>query len=222
MPTYAYKCGCEFEFETFYKSLPSERLQKGAPCPNCNGTATRDVSKDTFYAVGGQQGGIERDMAFAMRKDQDGRPIFTDVNGKTREVRNSKDVDFWAKNNALGRPRLMEYKNPITGERGWTPIRTGGLHLDPQTGEPMDKGSIVRDSEQLVPLGGDAPQPSESRSGIPMKNGVLARNPSTLSTGIPDPETGKPITIGDCWGDANGLKQFLPNTASLKELGKPL
>lgn len=207
MPCYDYRCAEHGEFDIFYKSLPSEKKQQEAPCPDCDAPSPRLLGR--FYTTGTQHGGMEDAAAISMDVVDIGgrkRPAFRDNNGKLHEVKTSKDIDNWRRNNMLGRPRMVEWTNKKTGEKSWVPQRTK-MVADPDTGEQMDVGSIVKDSEPLVPLDNNFSMPSESRTGVPIdsKTGVSKGRgiDPTLRHGvmpIPDPTTGKPMRMSDMWG----------------------
>lgn len=136
-----------------------------------------------------------------------GRPIYRDMNGRVKEVRTAKDVDSFTQNlgqNPFAKPRMVEFVNPVTGRKTWEPDRVGGLHPNPVTGEPIEKGQIIRERQQLVPLGrieGEYVPPSFAPNGMPLKDGILQQVPAEKkSLGIIDPATGKPMTMADCWG----------------------
>ena len=154
MPIYSYRCErCDLSKEVLWKSLPSEAKQKASVCEDCGGKMPRQY--DSFEVVGGTNFEVQKAANFAMEKvDQGGRkvPVYKDANGRVHEVRNSKDLDRWQnKDNQLGTPRMIKWYNPLTGETTMVPQRTI-MHADPTTGEPMDKGSVVRESVKLIPL----------------------------------------------------------------------
>ncbi len=207
MPCYDYKCPEHGEFDIFFKSLPSEKKQKEAPCPDCDAPSPRLLGR--FFTTGTQHGGMEEAAGLSMDVVDIGgrqRPAFRDNNGRLHEVKSSKDIDMWRRNNQLGRPRMVEWTNQKTGEKSWVPMRTK-MHADPDTGEQMDVGSIIKDSEPIVPLDNSFDMPSESRTGVPIdqKTGVskaIGRDPVLRhgATVIPDPATGKPMKMSDMWG----------------------
>lgn len=207
MPLYGYRCAEHGDFDQFFKSLPSEAKQKSFPCPDCDQPAQRLLGQ--FYTTGTQHGGMEDAAAMSMDLVDVGgrkRPAFRDNNGRLHEVKTSKDIDNWRRNNMLGRPRMVEWTNQKTGEKSWVPQRTE-MVADPETGEQMDVGSIVKDSEPLIPLDNTFNMPSESRTGVPIdsKTGVSkARGVDPILraglTPIPDPATGKPMKMSDMWG----------------------
>lgn len=207
MPTYDYKCPEHGEFDIFYKSLPSEKKQKEAPCPDCDAPSQRLLYR--FYTNGTQNGGMEDAAAISMETVDVGgrlRPAFRDNNGRLHEVKTSKDIDNWRVNNQVGRPRMTEWRNPKTGEKSWVPMRTK-MQADPISGEPLDIGAIIKESEPLVPLDNNFSIPTETTSGIPIdpSTGVskaMGKNMTIRSKGtaVPDPVTGKPMTMADMWG----------------------
>lgn len=207
MPCYDYRCAEHGEFDIFFKSLPSEKKQKEAACPDCDAPSPRLLGR--FYTTGTQHGGMEQVAETAMGAVDIGgrqRPAFRDNNGRLHEVKTSKDIDNWRRNNQLGRPRMVEWTNQKTGEKSWVPQRTK-MVADPNTGEQMDVGSIVKDSEALIPLDNTFDMPAESRTGVPInsKTGVsvgIGRDPVLRHGGtvIPDPSTGKPMKMSDMWG----------------------
>ena len=164
----------------------------------------RNPGAEPFFAVGGTNFDAANAAAFGARVGENGSPQFTDVNGKVHEIRSSKDVDLWRTTNAVGRPRLKEVKNPVTGERTWVPLTTGGVRFDPVTGEPETQGETIRESAKLVQLdNADPPMPSESRTGRPLKNGVLV-NDDPVSRHV-DPVTGKRMKMSELWGGSEGF-----------------
>lgn len=207
MPLYGYKCEDHGEFDQFFKTLPSEAKQKSYPCPDCDKPSVRLLGQ--FYTTGTQHGGMEDAASMSMDLVDVGgrkRPAFRDNNGRLHEVKTSKDIDNWRRNNMLGRPRMVEWTNQKTGEKSWVPQRTK-MVADPETGEQMDVGSIIKDSEPLIPLDNNFSMPSESKTGIPIdqKTGVSkARGLDPVlragMTPIPDPATGKPMKMSDLWG----------------------
>lgn len=202
MPLYGYKCEEHGEFDQFFKTLPSEAKQKSYPCPDCDKPSIRLLG--SFYTTGTQHGGMEDAAALSMDVVDVGgrmRPAFRDNNGRLHEVKSSKDIDNWRRNNQLGRPRMVEWTNQKTGEKSWVPKRTK-MVADPETGEQMDVGSIVKDSEPLIPLDNTFTMPSESKTGIPIdsRTGVSKARGVDVNTRIPDPVTGKPMRMSDMWG----------------------
>lgn len=176
MPSYRYVCSCGWRVEKFFRTLPSEDKQIATPCEECGQTARRSFGDEGFFAVGGQHGGVEKAVGMAAQTDASGRPVFRDENGKVHEIRSSRDVDSFQKHNALGLPRMVEWRNPVTGEKTWTQQRTR-MVSDPVTGEVDEakSGAIVRGPERLTPLdGGDSwSPPSESVTGLPIVNGAI-------------------------------------------------
>lgn len=200
MPTYEFECSTHGRFPIFFKAIPSERKQKEGLCPDCDLVSPRIPS--AFAVTGGALPAMEKITGSST--DESGRPYFKDVNGRVQEIRSSKDIDKWCSTNALGAPRMVEYRNPKTGVKSWEALREGGIKSHPQTGEPLD-GPVVRSSERLVPLDGGQSEyvpPSESRGGIPLDNGLLTKKPEEIPVmgGLLDPETKKPMTLKDCWG----------------------
>lgn len=154
MPEYVFECPCGSIKHLVFKSLPPESKRNSSTCDECGKAMTRNIGAEGFYATGGTNFDSQKTAAMAMRKaDQGGRPIpvYQDVNGRTQEVKSVRDIDKWAKNNNLGKPRMVEWANPKTGEKTWVPQRTI-MHADPVTGEPLDKGSVIRESTQMVAL----------------------------------------------------------------------
>lgn len=181
MPIYSFKCPtCETTKEVLFKSLPPEKKQRESPCDNCDGVMVRDHSAEPIHVVGGTNFEVQKAGSFAMKKfDQGGRPApaFKDANGQVHEVRNSRDMDKWMKSNQLGKPRMVEWYNAKTGTRTMVPQRTI-MHADPVTGEPLDKGSVIREAAKLVPLNREFTIPSvdkqtgvriDPRSGVTVK-----------------------------------------------------
>jgi len=216
---YEYECPTCGTFELFFKTLPAEFLQRSAKCPACAETSERIVSP--FFVNGTQKSGIEKAGAFAMNKADIGgraRPVYTDNDGRTHEVTTSRDVDRWMKNNQLGSPKMTSWKNPVTGQSSMVPQRSV-MKADPISGEPLDLGHVMRESERLIPLDPVIPYlPEVSKNGRPMKNGVLADKTETLKSRMLDPETGKPFTMADLWGE--GPKGTPENSAITKFFGK--
>ena len=203
MPSYAFACAaCGYQTVKTYKSLPSEAKQTSAPCDECDKPMARDFGGERFYARGGQHSGMEAAVQFSLQKDSMGRPIYTDENGRVKEIRTSSDIDAWTRHNAVGLPRMTEVRNPITG-RKMTVAQRERMVLDPATGEvdEGESGSVVRGPERLVPLdgGSEAAIPAESITGLPIVNGAMNR-PEKRALGFLDPETQKPMTTDDLWG----------------------
>lgn len=206
MPCYDYKCPEHGVFDIFFKTLPSEKKQKEAACPDCDAPSPRLLG--SFYTTGTQHGGMEEAAAVSMESVDIGgrrRPAFRDNNGQLHEVKTSSDIDMWRRNNQLGRPRMVEWTNRKTGDKSWVPMRTKMIP-DPESGEPMDVGAIIKESEPIVPLD-HFDMPSESRTGVPLdpKTGIskaLGVDPVLRhgATPIPDPVTGKPMRMSDMWG----------------------
>lgn len=188
MPTYEYRCdACDLTKELFFKSLPSEKLQRQAACDSCGNSIPRIPSE--FAAVGGTNFDVQKAAMIAVPKeDQGGRPVpvYTDQNGKRQEIRNSRDIDNWTVSNQLGRPRMVQHYNPVTGQKSWVPQRTV-MKTDRKTGELLDVGAAVREPAKLVPLPDNFDMPSESRTGRPLKGGVLkGPNPTANLMGDDD------------------------------------
>lgn len=215
MPSYSYSCAaCGLETVKRYTAVPPEEKRKSTPC-ECGAVALRDYATDitSVGVTGGQKGGIEKEVGFSMEKDSSGRPIYRDLNGKVHEIRSSKDVDAWSQNlgqNPFAKPRMVQYRNPITGVTTWEPSRVGGLRPHPVTGEPLEHGQIIREKEALIPLGrveGEYVPPSCAPNGVPLVNGVLPQVANDRKPlGLLDPVTGKPMTMADCWGDESGIQ----------------
>lgn len=203
MPIYEFRCPNCGDFDLMFKTLPSEKKQKEAICPECDTVSARLLSQ--FAPIGTQHGGMEDAAALSMDVVDVGgrmRPAFRDNNGKLHEVKTSKDIDNWRGNNQLGRPRMVEWTNRKTGEKSWVPQRTK-MEADPETGEQIDVGAIVKDSEPLIPLDNNFSMPTQSRTGAPMdaKRGVSRALGQDISLPIPDPVTGKSHTkLSDMWG----------------------
>jgi hypothetical protein len=195
----------------FYKSLPSEKKQKEAPCPDCDSIGKRIISP--FLTGGTQSGGIEKAMGNnADQVNVGGRmaPAYRDANGQLREVKSVRDMDNWQKSNQYGTPRMTKWRNPKTGEVSMVPQRIRMI-ADPISGEPMD-APVVRESVPLVPLD-DFQMPTHTKNDIPLNSkGVVdwerAKNAAPPGTrGVIDPETGKQITLGGMWGNQfSGVK----------------
>lgn len=191
----------------FFKTLPSEKIQRGYPCPSCGKEAERGI--ESFMTVGTQHGGQEVAASFAMPQADIGgrmRPIRVDNNGQVHEVKTSKDIDAWMRDNQLGNPRMTEWKNPMTGRTSMVPMRTRMI-ADPVSGEPLDVGAVVRQSEKMIPLDKkEPPMPSFSKTGRPMKDGVLTEtDPRKIKSRYVDPETRLPMTMADLWGGESGV-----------------
>lgn len=206
MPLYEYGCPkCENNFEIFYKSLPSEKKQQEAPCPDCDTVGKRLVSP--FLTGGTQSGGIEKAMGNnALTIDVGGRkvPAYQDANGKLHEVKNVRDMDRWQVSNQLGKARMVQWKNQKTGETTWEPQRV--RMIAGPDGMPLDLPT-VKESVDLVPID-HFEMPSETKSGIPLdpKTGTpkirdVSKIPVPGTRGMIDPATGKPMTMGSVWGD---------------------
>lgn len=202
MPTYAFKCSCGSAKEVYFQTLPSEAKQKHATCDACDGRMDRDIASEGFYAQGGTNFDVQKSAAFAMNKVDTGgqlTPVFRDENGKIHEVKSSKDVDRWTKDNQLGVPRMVEWTNRITGKKSYVPQRTV-MKADPVTGEPADAGEVIRSSERMVPLDSKEPPMREVDAfGNRMVNGVRKTKLKDLKTTYVDPSTGKPFTFGGMW-----------------------
>lgn len=154
MPEYVFECPCGSIKHLVFKSLPPESKRNSSTCDECGKAMTRNIGAEGFYATGGTNFEVQKVGNFAMPKvDQGGRqvPVFKDANGQVQEVRNSRDIDKWMKSNQSGTPRMVSWRNQVTGESSMVPQRTI-MHADPVTGEPMDKGSVIRESAKLVPL----------------------------------------------------------------------
>lgn len=210
MPLYEYFCKkCECNFEHFYKSLPSEKKQKEAVCPDCDEIGGRVLSP--FLQGNSQNSGIEKAMGNnAMTVDVGGRrvPAYRDANGKLHEVKSEADIRHWQRSNQYGTPRMVNWRNPKTGETSLVPLRVKMI-ADPVSGEPID-APVVRESVELVPVD-DFQMPSRTKNDIPLdpKTGTVdwskigqCRVPGTQ--GLVDPDTHKPMTMGGVWGDKMG------------------
>jgi hypothetical protein len=205
MPTYRFACACGYRTEKVYKALPSEAKQKSCACDECGKAMERALGDEGFYANGGQKGTVEAELGSEIMRDASGRPYFTDANGRRQEVRSVRDVDNWVVD---GVPRMTKWRNPVTGRTEIVPMRTH-MVANPETGEVDDclSGSVVRQKERVVPLGraGSYAPPSETSSGIPLKNGVMPkRDLAKESSGMVDPVTMKPMTRADFWGGPEG------------------
>lgn len=164
MPEYVFVCACGSIKHLFFKSIPPTAKQQSAKCDECDADMTRDYAANTFYAVGGTNFEVQKTANFAMEKtDQGGRqvPVYKDANGKTQEVRNSKDIEKWMKSNQSGSPRMTEWTNTKTGEKSWVPQRTV-MKAGPD-GMPLDAGIIIKESAKLVPLNHEYRIPSVDR-----------------------------------------------------------
>src|SRR3990167_8436450 len=218
MPSYSFRCACGWEIVKRFTCIPSDAKRESTPCEECGNTAARDYDADlkSVSTNGGQKGTIENEVAFGMEKDpSNGRPIFRDVNGRVHEVRSSTDVEAFKATsaNAFAKPRMVKFRNPITGRTSYEPDRVGGLRPHPVTGEPVETGAILREHQKLVELGpirGEYVPPSHTATGIPVDPSTLALRDIPADQkrlGILDPVTGKPLTMADCWGDAeSGIK----------------
>jgi hypothetical protein len=154
---------------------------------------------------------MEEAAAFAMKKVNVGgrmRPAYMDENGQVHEVKTSTDLDRWMGNNQLGKPKMVEWRNPMTGEKSWVPKRTR-MVADPTSGEVLEAFPIEKESAKLVPLDpGSFEMPRETPSGIPIDPATgVAKVKDFKSVGVRhngqpliDPETMKPMTLGDMWG----------------------
>lgn len=218
MPTYAFRCPCGEEFDTFLKSVPKREV-RDAECASCGERAPRDREReiregDVAPLNAASSSSVERTMAVAARVE-DGRTVYTDANGRTQAVRTAADVDRWMRgDNQLGKPRMREVVNPVTGKKVWATERKGGIKFD-ATGEQLDTGPVLRESAKLVQLKGQAPM--RTTTGAPLNaRGVLARNPADMPLTAPDPITGRRLTVRDCWGDDEGPTR--PNARVLKQL----
>ena len=158
MPSYAYRCECGASKVVFYPALPSEAKQAATSCDVCDKQAKRSLGDEGFFAVGGQNGGVEKAVGMAAERDASGRPIFRDPNGQVHEIRTSRDVDSFTKHNAVGPPEMEWRRNAETGETEAVPVKRNG--------------QIVRKSEHLTPLDGgyEWTPPSEASTGRPIKN----------------------------------------------------
>lgn len=207
MPLYEYLCKkCEVNFEVFYKVLPSEKKQKEAACPDCDEIGQRVLSP--FLQGNSQNSGIESAMGNnATQVNIGGRmkPAYRDANGQLHEVKSVSDIEHWQRSNQYGTPRMVPWRNPKTGETSLVPMRVR-MVADPVSGEPMD-APVIRESVQLVPID-HFEMPSETRSGIPLdpRTGTpkvkdFSKIPVPGTRKLVDPETGRPILMGDCWGN---------------------
>jgi hypothetical protein len=218
MPEYVFECKCGSIKHLLFKSVPSESRRNSSVCDECGGVMERNYGKEGFYATGGTNFEIQKVGSFAMTKvDQGGRkvPVFKDANGRVHEVRNSSDIRNWQKNNQSGSPRMVEWRNPKTGEKTWVPQRTI-MHADPVTGEPMDKGSVIRESAKLVQLNNNWSPPTYD------KQTQYRIDPKTLATVKPESKPFRHskhcMCVGCCMGDDNDAgyrggvdsKAFLP------------
>lgn len=220
MPLYEYQCEEHGQYEQFFKSLPSEAKQKSIPCPDCDKPGIRLLS--SFLTGGTQSTSIETTMGRnALTIDVGGRPMpaFKDENGQLHEVRRSEDIERWKRSNQNGKPRMVEWHNPKTGEKSWVPQRVR-MMADPISGEPMD-APTVKESVKMVELD-HFDMPTETRTGIPIdpKTGtpkVTVAQMANAPIGPPgrrliDPDTGKPMTLGGMWGSepgGNSDKQYV-------------
>lgn len=166
----------------------------------------RDFTKENFAVIGGTSFEVQKAGNFAMEKiDQGGRmvPVYKDANGKPHEVRNSRDLDKWQnRNNQLGQPRMVSWTNRITGETTMVPQRTI-MHADPVTGEPMDKGSVVRESTKLVQLNNKFEIPrvdKQTQYRIDPRKGVTVKPESK-----PFKHSKHCMCISCCMGDDNDV-----------------
>ena len=174
MPSYAYRCECGASKVVFYPTLPSEAKQNAAACDVCDKQAKRSIADEGFFAVGGQNGGVEKAVGMAAERDAaNGRPIYHDENGKIHEIRSSKDIDSFSRHNALGR---TIYTDKLVRDKDGTMVPA------PARGA---NGQVLRESEQLTPLdgGGEWTPPSETATGRPIKNGAIVQGPTKTATG---------------------------------------
>lgn len=219
MPLYGYRCEEHGYFEQLFKTLPSEKKQKEFPCPECDVPSVRLL--DSFSVGNTQSSGIEKAMGRnALTIDVGGRkvPAYKDANGQLHEVRRMGDIEHWQKSNQSGASRMVQWKNPITGETTWEPQRIK-MVAGPD-GMPLDLPT-VKESVKMVPLD-HFEMPTETRTGIPIdpKTGIpkvkaadLAKAPiGPPGRRLVDPESGKPMTLGDMWGGepgGNSDKQYV-------------
>ncbi len=162
----------------------------------------RDHAQEPMAVVGGTNFAVAKVGAMAMQKiDVGGRPTpaFKDENGKINEVRNSRDIEKWMTSNQLGRPRMVEWQNPKTGEKSLVPQRTR-MVADPKTGEPMDVGTVVRESEKLIPLDKkEFVMPKENRkTGTRFNQQGVAMDINTRQKKTPGRNHGKYCTCVPC------------------------
>ncbi len=207
MPTYSFRCACGSVKDVFFKSLPSEAKQRSASCDACDGKMERNYENEGFFAVGGTNFAVANAAAVACKTGSNGSPVYRDNNGKLHEIRNSGDIDNWRVDNALGKPRLVPWKNQITGETQMVPQRAV-MQADPVTGEPLETSPIInREPTKLIPLdshGQEYTPPSSSKTGLPMKDGVLKIKPEDMTHSLVDPVTGKRPKLKDLWGNGTG------------------
>lgn len=208
MPLYEYECKEHGVFEQFFKSLPSEKKQKELVCPECDAPSGRLLG--SFYSGGSQSSGIEKDMGRnALSIDVGGRkmPAYKDNNGQLHEVRTAGDIERWRTSNQLGNARMVEWKNPRTGQTTWEPQRV--RMISGPDGMPLDLPT-VRESVNMVPLD-HFDMPTETKSGIPIDpmTGVpKVKNIGDIPVGprgrqLIDPDTGDPLKIS-MWGNEPG------------------
>lgn len=213
MPLYEYGCPkCENNFEIFYKSLPSEKKQQEAPCPDCDTVGKRLISP--FLTSNTSSSGIEKAMGNnAMTVNVGGRPMpaYQDANGQVHEFKSISDVKHWQKSNQYGKPRMVEWTNPKTGERSLVPQRIRMI-ADPISGEPLDMPT-VKESVKMVEVDSFT-MPTETRTGIPIdpKTGTPKVTAAQMQNApfapggrrLMDPESGRPMTLGNMWGSEPG------------------
>jgi len=200
MPTYRFACSCGSVKEVFFKSLPSPEKQVRSVCEECGKAMGRDYANEGFAVNGGTNFSIAGEMGKQLTSAVVGgreAPVFRDNNGQVHEIRGVSDVARWTKDNQLGRPRMVEWRNPVTGAKSWVAKRTV-MQADPVTGEVQDRGTVVRGSEPMVELG-PVVIPSEDTAGRPMVNGVKRPIDPRTPVGPVDPTTGRRMTFGDLW-----------------------
>lgn len=176
-------------------------------CGECGKLAERSYADEGFFAQGGTNFEVQKAAMHAMAKADIGgqlAPVFKDENGKVHEVRNSKDLDRWTKDNQLGVPRMVEWTNRVNGKKSMVPQQTV-MRAGPD-GEPLDLGAVVRSSEHMIPLDGGAEPPMREVDafGNRMVNGVRKTNPKDVKLKAVDPATGRPINFSDLWTGSGG------------------
>jgi len=215
MPIYGYKCQEHGEFEQLFKTHEAADKNANAyKCPDCGSDSPRIPIPSSFSSAGTQHSDIEKAVGMQARSVDIGgrmRPGYMDVNGKFHEIKDSGDIKRWQKSNRLGPPVMTEWINPITKIRSWVPKRA--RMIAGADGEPLETldNPILRESEDLIDMGSgsDYVIPSASRTGEPIdpKTGTTRRpDANKVRIGGPgqqilDPVTGKPLTLGDCWGN---------------------
>lgn len=184
MPAYMYICRwCAWEAEEFWKTLP-EKPEAPIRCRACGKDADRNYAKEGFFTGNAKSEGFEGMSVVA--KTVNGRGYVMDANNRPKEVRTFRDVEkYVTKDNHLGRPKMVQRRNGVTGAKEYVPMRDSN-------------GTIQRDSERLIPLGNSPERgATTSRQGLDEKG---AMKPKILR----DPATGDALEAWSEDGDATG------------------